>query len=71
LIQETQTIDIAGQTHLIYKEIPYLKIIRDLEQSIIRNLKCLGLNNGIGIPESTDPMEKLIANGKNKQGQVR
>jgi phage terminase small subunit len=74
LIQETQTIDIAGQTHLIYKEIPYLKIIRDLEASIIKNLKCLGLNDGVGSLEAADPMEKLMdkgKNGKNKHGQVR
>lgn len=74
LIQETQTIDISGVTHLIYKEIPYLKIIRDLEASIIKNLKCLGLHDGLGVPESIDPMERLLdkgKNGKNKQGTVR
>lgn len=74
LLQETQTIDIAGQTHLIYKEIPYLKIIRDLESSIMKSLKFLDLNDGVGIPESTNPLEKLMdkrTNGKSKQSKIR
>lgn len=74
LVQETQSIDIAGVIHLTYKEIPYLKIVRDLESSIMKSLKFLGLNDGVGMPESKDPLERLLdkgANGKNKQGQVR
>ncbi len=73
LIQETQTIDIAGQTHLIYKEIPYLKIIRDLEVSIMRSLKFLGLNDSME-PEKVDPMEGLMdgkKNGKNGKAKIR
>lgn len=74
LVQETQSIDIAGVTHLTYKEIPYLKIVRDLESSIMKSLKFLGLNDSLGVPDSINPMEKLMdkgTNGKNKQSKIR